>query len=95
MSIRSFAHKGLDKLFMMNDPSELSAKDVQRIRRVLSALNSAKSKRDLNYPGSGFHQLNPVTGNKYALKVDKRFRVTFVWDEDHGNASRVNLEDYH
>jgi plasmid maintenance system killer protein len=76
MSIRSFSHKGLYKLFMDDDPSEVAAKDAKKILRLLNVLSSAKSKRDLHFPGSGFHPLEPSRDCRYALKVDKRFRIT-------------------
>jgi len=49
----------------------------------------------MNYPGSGFHPLEPKEEHCFAMKVDKRFRVTFRWDEKEGNVWEVNFEDYH
>ncbi|MHC1726712.1 MAG: type II toxin-antitoxin system RelE/ParE family toxin [Syntrophobacteraceae bacterium] len=95
MGIRSFKHHGLHRLWKDNDQSEIPAKDADRIRRILSVLNSARSKLDMNYPGSGFHPLEPKGLNCYAMKVDKRFRITFRWDEKECHAFEVNLENYH
>jgi plasmid maintenance system killer protein len=58
-------------------------------------LHTATSKNQLHFPGSGFHQLQPKGENRYAMKVDRRFRITFTWDDANGDALRVNLEDYH
>ena len=95
MSIRSFKHRGLHKLWKDNDQSEIPAGNAGRIIRILSVLNSARSKRDMNYPGSGFHPLEPKEENYFAMKVDKRFLITFRWDEKEGNAWEVNFENYH
>jgi toxin HigB-1 len=95
VSIHGFRHRGLSKLWIKNDRSEISAKDEAKIRRILHILNQAKTKVDLNYPGSGFHPLEPKEKNYYALKVDKRFRITFRWDDEKGQALEVNLENYH
>ncbi|MDR3554017.1 MAG: type II toxin-antitoxin system RelE/ParE family toxin [Syntrophobacteraceae bacterium] len=95
MSIRSFKHRGLNKLWKDNDQSEISAKDADKIRRILSVLNSARSKKEMNYPGSGFHPIEPKEEHFFAMKVDKRFRITFKWDEKEGHAWEVNFENYH
>ena len=95
MSIRGFKHRGLYKVWQNNDQSEIPAKDAEKIKRILSVLNAARSTMDMNFPGSGFHSLEPRHENYYAIKVDKRFRITFRWDEKEGNAWEVNFENYH
>ncbi len=95
MSIRSFKHRGLLELWKDNDQSEISAKDADKIRRILSVLNSARFKKEMDYPGSGFHPIEPKEGHYFAMKVDKRFRITFRWDEKEGHAREVNFENYH
>jgi proteic killer suppression protein len=39
--IESIAHKGLRLLWEKNDPSKLPAEQIEKIRRILSALNAA------------------------------------------------------
>ena len=55
--IKTIKHKGLRLLFEKDDASKLSASQVERIRDILSALDAAAIKEDMNYPASGFHEL--------------------------------------
>lgn len=67
--------------------------DLQkRARRILGALDRAKSPRELNYPGLGVHPLHG-TPKRYAIYVNGPWRITFEWIE--GDAWRVDLEQYH
>lgn len=95
MSIRSFTHKGLYLFFEKGNPKGIAADDIERIRRILDVLHNATSKSQLKFHGFGFHRLNPKVENRYAMKVDKRFRITFIWDDANGDALRVNLKNYH
>jgi proteic killer suppression protein len=40
--IESITHKGLRLLWEKNDPSKLPPEQIEKIRRILSALNTAK-----------------------------------------------------
>jgi proteic killer suppression protein len=40
--IESISHKGLRLLWEKNDPSKLPPEQVEKIRRILSALHTAK-----------------------------------------------------
>jgi len=41
--IVSIVHKGLKQLWLKNDPSKLPAEQVDKIRRILEALDSAST----------------------------------------------------
>ena len=49
ISIR-FTHKGLQRFHERNDPRGLNADHVERIRRVLTALQDARSPRNMDLP---------------------------------------------
>ena len=55
--IRSFAHKGLKRLYEADDRSKLAADLVDRIATVLAALDEAVTVEDLNRPSFRLHQL--------------------------------------
>jgi proteic killer suppression protein len=90
--IRSFQHKGLEKLWNEDDPKGVRADLLDRVRRRLTALNAVQDLRELNMPGWGFHPLHGKS-TRYALAVNGPWRITFEWED--GDALRVDLEQYH
>ncbi|RLA28709.1 MAG: hypothetical protein DRR15_17040 [Gammaproteobacteria bacterium] len=63
-----------------------------KIYRLLDGLSAAETLKDLDIPGWNLHRLKgkPI---RYALKVQKNWRVTFAWKD--GEAHEVDYEDYH
>jgi len=55
--IRSFRDKGLRRLAEPGDQSRLGVKNPDRMRRILLALDAAKSPEHMNIPGLRFHPL--------------------------------------
>jgi toxin HigB-1 len=91
--IRSFRGKGLRRFAERGDPSRLSVQNPDRIRRILLALNAAKSPEAMNVPGLRFHALKGRDRGRYAVDASGNWRVTFAWDGE--DAVDVDLEDYH
>ena len=90
--IRSFQHKGLAKLWNQGDPAGVKADLLDRVRRLLTALNEAQDLRELNMPGWRLHRLQGKP-TRFALAVNGPWRITFEWED--GDALRVHLEQYH
>ena len=90
--IKSFAHKGLEELFAEGKSRRVKPDFIERCKLVLNALDYAQVPQDMNLPLFAFHGLrgNP---KRYAVKVNKNYRITFGWDRD--GAVAVDLEDYH
>ena len=62
MMIKSFKHKGLQKVFENDAPSGVQAKDVKRIKLRLLMLDETTSAENFRaYPGFKFH---PLKGDK-------------------------------
>ena len=55
------------------------------------AIDAASSLEDLAGT-AGFHALRGKP-QRYAMSVNKNWRITFGWDED--SATAIDLEDYH
>jgi proteic killer suppression protein len=91
--IRSFRSKGLRRFAERGDPSRLSVQNADRIRRILLALNAAKSPEAMNVPGLRFHALKGHDRGRYAVDASGNWRMTFAWDGE--DAVDVDLEDYH
>lgn len=90
--IESFRHRGLALLLMQNDASKVRPDLVERCRNRLDALDNATVPEDMNVPGFDFHSLRGKP-QRYAVKVNGQWRITFEFKD--GNASKVNLENYH
>jgi proteic killer suppression protein len=91
--IRSFRHRGLQRYCTRSDPSGLRPDWVGKTRRLLDALNAARSPRELAMIGSGFHALRGDLKGRYALIVSRNWRLTFGWGGE--DAVELDLEDYH
>ena len=91
--IRSFRHKGLDRWFRKNDRSGVDAKQADRITRILDRLDAAVKPEDMALPGYSFHPLKGDRKGTYSVSVSGNWRITFRFAD--GDATDVNLEDYH
>ncbi|HMM79076.1 MAG TPA: type II toxin-antitoxin system RelE/ParE family toxin [Pyrinomonadaceae bacterium] len=70
-------------------PADFSAKLI----RQMDALHQADEAAQLSFPGYGLHELKGERAGTWAMKVNKNWRLTFRFQD--GNASEVDLEDYH
>jgi proteic killer suppression protein len=91
--IRSFRHKGLERFFMAGDLKKINAKQGDRILRILDRLDASARPEDLNLPGFDFHVLKGNRKGTYTVSVSGNWRITFRHKA--GDATDVNLEDYH
>jgi toxin HigB-1 len=93
MVIATFKHKGLRNLFEQDDVRKVKGDQVDRLRLILSALDQASDVQDMNQPT---FRLHPLKGNRkgaWAITVTANWRVTFRFER--GDATEVDLEDYH
>ncbi len=91
--IETIKHKGLRRLYEKNDHSGIRSDLVDKIEKILSALEAANGPEDMALP---LFRLHPLTGGRrgtYAVTVKANWRVTFRFHE--GAVYDVNLEDYH
>ena len=91
--IETIKHKGLRRLHEKNDRSGIRPDMVDKVQKILSALEAADTPEDMNLPMFRFH---PLTGDRrgaYSVTVKANWRVTFGFHN--GAAYDVNLEDYH
>jgi toxin HigB-1 len=90
--IEGFKHKGLAELFERGRSRRVQPDLQARCLRRLEALDQAESLAELNVPGFDFHGLHGVP-KRYSLHVNGPWCITFEWED--GEASRVDLEQYH
>jgi toxin HigB-1 len=91
--IKSFIHKGLEDFFYDGTHKVIQAKHASKIEAILDRLDAANEIKDMNYPGSGLHQLLPKKKERWAIKVSGNWRLTFEFKN--GDAFNVDVEDYH
>ena len=90
--IVSYRHKGLEQYAQKGDSSKLQPHLVQKIKRLLTRLDAAKSPEIMNQPGYDFHKLTGDLKDFYAVKVNKNYRIIFRFEGE--NAYEVDYLDY-
>lgn len=91
--IRSFRHKGIERLFTDSAARGIPAEHRARIDRMLDRLDAAGQPRDMSVPGWRFHSLQGPRKGRWAVAVSGNLRLTFAFDGE--DAIDVDLEDYH
>lgn len=91
--IETFKHKGLRRLYEKNDRGGIRPDMVDKVQKILSALEAADTPEDMNLPMFRFHPLTGARRGAYSVTVKANWRVTFGFHN--GAAYDVNLEDYH
>lgn len=92
--IVSIAHKGLKLFWEKDDPSKLPAEQIEKIRRVLTALDVAKIVDVFRLiPGYRLHQLSGDKKGLYSITITGNYRITFKFENE--NAYLVDYQDYH
>jgi len=93
MTIRTFKHKGLKKLFETGSKSGIQASLVKKITGLLDRLDAAVEPKDMSFPGSDFHPLKGNLKGFYSVHVNGNW--TIIFRLENGEALDVNLIDYH
>jgi toxin HigB-1 len=91
--IETIRHKGLQQLYKKNNRSGIRPDLVEKVQKILSALEAANGPQEMILPT---FRLHPLTGDRrgaYSVTVKANWRVTFHFHE--GAAYDVDLEDYH
>lgn len=91
--IKNFRHKGLRLLFEEDDGRKLGARQLARLRLILSALDAADNIDDMRQPTFRLHELRGNLKGFCAVTVQANWRVIFRFQN--GDANDVDLIDYH
>ena len=91
--IKSFRHKGLERLFRKSDARGIQAQHAGRIQRVLGLLDAASTPEQLDVPGMFLHPLKGERKGEWSMIVSGNWRITFRFEGE--DVVVVNLEDYH
>ncbi len=91
--IKSFKHKGLERLFTKGTASGVQADYAPRITMQLDAIDAAEQVAELDLPGFRLHRLKGDKRNLWSVRVSANWRITFEFEN--GDAYILDLEDYH
>ena len=91
--IKSFKHKGLERLFTKGIASGVQADYAPRISLMLDATDAAEKVNELDLPGFRLHRLKGDKRNLWSVRVSGNWRITFEFEN--GDAYITDLEDYH
>lgn len=91
--IRSFRHKGLCRFFESGSTAGIQAEHGRKLRLQLAAMHSAAVVDDLDLPGYRLHPLKGADKGRWAIWVNAKWRLTFVFRE--GHIYDVDYEDDH
>jgi proteic killer suppression protein len=92
--IKNFTSKALKRFWFDADARGLKVDHVEKIAAILADLNAATVPEDMNRPGYRFHGLQGKP-KRYAVTVNKNWRITFAWSVDGADAVDVDYIDYH
>ena len=96
MKIRSFAHKGLKKLYEEDSVKALPPDTVDKLRKMLAYLDNMDDPTELSrLPIWRAHTLTGDRKGTWSLSVTRNRRLTFRIDTAEREICDVNLEDYH
>ena len=91
--IRSFRHRGLKRLYERGDSSRVGADLADRVAVALADLDAARKPSDLDMPGYRLHPLRGDLKGFWSMSISGNWRIIFRFDD--GDASHVDLVDYH
>ena len=90
--IRTIRHKGLRKLFELDDASGVNPEHVAKLRNILAMLQAARTVDHMDLPGLRLHPLKGEFKGYWAVTVRANWRVIFRFNVD---AEEVDYVDYH
>ena len=91
--IKSFKHKGLERLYMTGSRKGITTEHFKRIRMILARLDASLSPQDMNLPGLNLHPLKGQYKGFWAVSVSGNWRVIFRFEGN--NVNDVDYLDYH
>jgi proteic killer suppression protein len=91
--IRSIRHKGLKRLYEVDDPRGVISEHAEKLRDILARLDAAATVADMDLPGFRLHPLKGELKGFWAVTVRANWRVIFHFVDR--SASDVDYVDYH
>ncbi len=91
--IISFTHKGLKRFYTSGSKAGIQAQHADKIKRLLTSLDSAVCPDDMDLPSYALHELKGNKTGVWSVTVRANWRITFRFVGT--DIELVNYEDYH
>jgi proteic killer suppression protein len=91
--IKSFRHRGLQRLYERGDRSRINATLVDKVETALGLLDVAETPEAVNLPGYRLHPLRGDLRGFWSIRVSGNWRIIFRFDDR--DVCDVDLVDYH
>jgi proteic killer suppression protein len=96
VKIRSFAHKGLKRLYAEDSVKGVPPNSADKLRKILAFLDDMQDPEELrSLTAWKVHTLTGDRKGMWSLSVTRNRRLTFRIDTAEREICDVNLEDYH
>jgi proteic killer suppression protein len=96
VKVRSFAHKGLKRLYADGIARGVPPEAVDKLRKMMAFLDDMQDPEELrSLPAWKVHTLTGDRKDTWSLSVTHNRRLTFRIDTEDQEIYDVNLEDYH
>ncbi|HEX4320362.1 MAG TPA: type II toxin-antitoxin system RelE/ParE family toxin [Acidobacteriaceae bacterium] len=96
MKIRSFAHKGLKRLYEEDNAKGVPPETADKLRKMLAFLDNMDDPEELRaLPSWKVHTLTGDRKGTWSLSVTANRRLTFWIELKEREICDLNLEDYH
>jgi len=96
MKLRSFAHKGLKRLYSEDDPKGVPSETADKLGKMFAFLDDMEDAQELrSLPIWKAHLLTGDRKGTWSLSVTANRRLTFTVDAEDRAIHDLNLEDYH
>jgi len=96
VKIRSFAHKGMKRLYADESVKGVPSHSVDKLRKMLAFLDDMEEPEELrSLPAWKAHTLTGDRKGTWSLSVTRNRRLTFRIDGTEREIYDLNLEDYH
>lgn len=91
--ILNIKHKGLRSFWEKGETKRLNQDWIDRIDRIMNALDQAQTPADMDLPGFRLHMLKGDYQGFYAVNVSGNWRIVFRLEGS--NTADIDLIDYH
>lgn len=91
--IKSFLHKGLQKLYLKGTTAGIQKNHENKLRLILSNLDQSEIPDDMDLPGLFMHRLKGNKKDIWSVRVSGNWRITYRFVGK--DVELVNYEDYH
>jgi proteic killer suppression protein len=96
VKIRSFAHKGLKRLYAEDSVKGVSPISADKLRKMLAFLDDMEKAEELHLlPAWKAHMPRGDREGTWSLAVTRNLRLTFRIDASEREVYDLDLEDYH